>query len=311
MPSTLDHVNVYLLRCETGWLIIDTGLDSPEARATWEDIFTGALRGEPVIGVLSTHYHVDHTGLVGFLTESRRIPLYMTYGEYFTLRGWPVDTQEVAWQHAEFYRQVGLPEELLPRTLLMFDFARQISRVPPAFNRLHGGCPLPVAGGDWQVRIGRGHSPEMALLFSARQRILIAGDQLLPRISSNVSVSIVDTEDEPLSRWLTSLGDLAELPEDTLVLPSHGLPFRGIHTRLAELRAHHDHQLQVVLTSCGERPASTYELSQVMYPFPLPDFNLLLAIGECLAHIRYLLSIGRLCDTLDDQGVLRYRTVPR
>jgi glyoxylase-like metal-dependent hydrolase (beta-lactamase superfamily II) len=308
MPYALDHVNVYLMRVEKGWLIVDTGLDSPGTRAIWEEVFSGALRGETVVGVCCTHYHVDHVGLAGYLTERWRVPLFMSYEEYFTLRGWPMDLQEVPWQHAEFFQRSGFPEELLTQTLVMFDFSREISPLPPSFIRLREGSPLTIAGGDWRILMGEGHAPEHAMLYSAQQGILLSGDQLLPRISTNVSVSVVNPEDEPLSRWLASLDRLAELPEDTLVLPGHGLPFRGAMTRVEELRSHHDRRFQVILEACATRDLSAFELVQTMYPYPLSDFDLQLALGECLAHVRYLISNGRLEGRLDGHGVIGYRS---
>ncbi len=308
MPYALDHVNVYLLRVAGGWLIIDTGIDSAETRGIWEEVFSGPLRGEAVVGVYCTHYHVDHLGLAGYLTERWRIPLFISGEEYFTLRGWPDNLQEVPWQHAEFFQRAGFPRELLPQTLIMFQFSPQISPMPPSFIRLQEGQPLPAGGGDWRVITGRGHSPEHALLFSADKGILFSGDQLLASISTNVSVSVVDPEDDPLSRWFASLDRLAEIADDVLVLPGHGLPFRGARKRVAQLRSHHQRRLQVILDACAARDLSAFELVQVMYPAPLGHFDLQLALGECLAHLRYQLSRGGLEVKLDQLGVNRYHS---
>jgi glyoxylase-like metal-dependent hydrolase (beta-lactamase superfamily II) len=309
MPYALDHVNVYLLRVEEGWMIVDTGVDSPGTRAAWEAAFSGPLRGETVVGVCCTHFHVDHLGLAGYLTERWRVPLFITYEEYFSLRGWPNDLQDVPWQHAAFFRQAGLPEELLPRTLVMFRFSPQISPLPPAFVRLREDSQLP-GDGDWRVMIGRGHSPEQALLFSADRAILVSGDQLLPKISTNVSVSPVNPEDEPLSGWFATLDRLAGIPDDVLVLPGHGLPFRGARARVAELLGHHDRRFRFILDACTGREPSAYELTQMLYPIPLSDFDLQLALGECLSHVHLLLARGRLAGRPDPHGVVRYGSVP-
>lgn len=308
MPFALDHVNVYLLQMEKGWLIVDTGLDSAKSRSVWEQVFSGPLRGETVVGVCCTHYHVDHVGLAGYLTDRWRVPLFMSYEEYFTLSGWPMDLKEVPWQHAEFFQRAGYPKELLAKSLAMFDFSEHISPLPPSFARLNAGSMLPVAGASWQILMGEGHSPEHAMLYSAQKGILISGDQLLPRISTNVSVSVVNPEDEPLSRWLSSLDRLAELPDDILVLPGHGLPFRGAKTRVAELRGHHQRQFEVIINACAKRRPSAFELVQIMYPYPLNDFDLQLALGECLAHVSYLLSRGGLEGKPDEHGATRYRS---
>jgi glyoxylase-like metal-dependent hydrolase (beta-lactamase superfamily II) len=310
MPYALDHVNVYLLRVENGWLLIDTGLDSPATRAIWEDVFSGPFKGETLVGIYCTHYHVDHAGLAGYLAERWRVPLFMSYEEYFTLRGWPMDLQEVHWQHAEFFLRAGLPNEILPRTLVMFDFSREISPPPPSFVRLREGSPLAMAGGDWRIMTCEGHSPEHALLFSAQRATLFSGDQLLPRITSNVSVSVVNPHDEPLSCWLTSLDRLTELSDEVLVLPGHGLPFRGARMRVEELRRHHEEKFREIQEACADAPLSAYELMQILYPRTLSDFELQLALGECLAHLHYLRSRGRLTERAVGEGVIRYRSTP-
>jgi len=308
LPYALDHVNIYLVQVENGWVIVDTGLDSPRSRAIWAELFSGPLRGETVAGIFCTHFHVDHVGLAGHLAEELRVPLFMTYEEYFSLRGWPALT-ELPWQYGEFFRQAGFPVERLAETLVMFDFSDEIAPLPPSFIRMKEGSPLPASGGTWQVIIGSGHSPEHAMLYSAEKGILISGDQLLPRITSNVSVSVVNPEDEPLSCWLASLDRLSGLPDDILILPGHGLPFRGAGKRVEELRSHHDRRLQNILETCTAQRPSAFEIVQTLYPAPLPDFDMQLALGECLAHLRYLLVNGRLEATPDDRGAYRYRTV--
>lgn len=305
MPYALDHVNVYLVRVGGGWLIVDTGLDSPEARGIWEELLSGPLQGETMAGVYCTHYHVDHAGLAGYLTELRRVPLFMSYGEYYTLRGWPEGLDAVPWQHAEFFQRAGFPRELLQQTLVMFDFAPEISPLPLSFVRLQERSVLPL-NDDWQVMVGSGHSPEHALLFSKGGKVLISGDQLLPSISTNVSVSVMNPEDDPLSHWLASLERLASIPDDVLVLPGHGLPFYGARRRVAELQAHHRQRFQTMLNACAERELSAYELVKVLYPFPLGEFDLQLALGECLAHVHYLACRGRLEVRLDGEGVNSY-----
>ena len=311
MPYDLDHVNCYLLRVGRGWVIIDTGLDSSETRSIWEEVFSGPLRGEVVVGIYCTHFHVDHMGLAGYLTERWRVPLFTTYEEYFSLRGWPSGLAEVPWQFADFFRKAGFPQELLAQALTMFRFSTKISPPPPSFIRLQEGCRLPPGDSDWQVLIGRGHSPEHAMLFSAGRKILISGDQLLPRISTNISISPVNPGDDPLSHWLASLYRLDELSDETLVLPGHGLPFRGSKTRVAELRSHHERKFAFVLDACADQQLSAYELVQIMYPDPLSDFNLQLALGECLAHVRYLLNNDRLKGQPDGNGVIRYSSMAK
>jgi glyoxylase-like metal-dependent hydrolase (beta-lactamase superfamily II) len=308
MPYSLDHVNVYLLQTAEGWLVVDTGLSCPKTREIWEEVFSGALRGEKVVGICCTHYHGDHVGSAGYLADRWRVPLYMSYGEYFTGRGWPAAQKEVPWQHAELLRRAGYPEELFEKSLALFDFGG-VAEMPLSFSRLREGSTLPPLGGEWQVLVGEGHAPEHVMLLAAEKKMLISGDQLLPRISTNVSVTLVDPDDEPLSRWLASLDRLAELPEDILVLPGHGLPFYGSRIRVDELRAHHERRFGIIESACTGSEPTGYQLMQLVYPYPLNDFDRQLAFGECLSHLRYLLARGRLSARLDDSGVLRYRSL--
>jgi len=307
MTSYIDHVNTYLIKLDEGWLIIDTGLDSCESRATWEEIFSDTLRGESVVGVLCTHRHVDHAGLAGYLTERWHIPLFMSYEEYFSLRGWPECPTEIPWQYKQFYKRIGCPDDLFAKVMLMFDFSAHMSSYPPSFIRLLDGVPLPIGNDDWRILIGRGHSPEHAMIYSPRRGVLISGDQLLPRISTNVSVYAVNPEDEPLSQWFASLDRIAELPEGTLVLPGHGLPFIGLQSRVNELMGHHELNLQFIVDACSKQHHSVFDLVKTMYPSTLPDFSLLLAMGEFLAHIHYLLSRDHLEGSTDKYGVIRYQ----
>ncbi|WP_341649248.1 MBL fold metallo-hydrolase [Thauera humireducens] len=86
MPMQLDHINVYLLRDGDGWFIVDTGLNLPASRTLWESIVERHFEGLPLKGVICTHFHYDHAGLSAWLTERFEAPLYMTHGEYFTMR---------------------------------------------------------------------------------------------------------------------------------------------------------------------------------------------------------------------------------
>lgn len=307
MPYDLDHVNIYLVRVDAGWLIIDSGIDSTETRSIWEEIFTGPLSDSRFVGMYCTHFHIDHMGLAGYLADRWRIPLLTSYEEYFSLRGWPTGFSEVPWQHEDFFKRAGFPTELMEQVLAMFRFSSKMSPVPPSFTRLRNNRSLPVGGGDWQIKIGRGHSPEHCLLYSPEKKILISGDQLLPTISTNISVSAVNPDDDPLSDWFDSLEMLNGLDDDILVLPGHGLPFRGIRARVTKLRNHHERRFATIMEACSGQTLSGYELVNVMYPYQLSEFDLQLALGECLAHVRYLHTRGHLSGGLNEQGGFTYQ----
>jgi glyoxylase-like metal-dependent hydrolase (beta-lactamase superfamily II) len=309
MPMALDHINVYLLREDDGWTLVDTGLNLERTRALWEQIIATRLEGLPVKRLLCTHCHYDHAGVAAWLCERYQIPLLMTYGEYFMLRGLmgpPPDPLPPTL--LDFYQRAGMGEA---QTQKMYAALRRDPYMPPVpscYQRLRAGDVLTIGTRDWQVVIGEGHSPEHACLYNATERILIAGDQLLPRISSNVLVSPIEPEANPLQLWLASLDRLDQLAADTLVLPSHQSVFRGLHARVEELHAHHRQQFDMLLAELGQRGAATaLELMQVQFPKLRNAMDELMALGETLAHLSWLRYEGLISRVLDDDGCHRFR----
>ena len=136
--------------------------------------------------------------------------------------------------------------------------------------------------------------------------MLISGDQVLPKITTNVSVWPDRPHDDPLRLYLDSLARFRPLPADALVLPSHGLPFRGLHARLDVLRMHHDERLAETLDALGE-PRTAAELIPVLFRRQLDTHQLSFAIGEALAHLTYLEAAGSITRTLDADGLERFR----
>ncbi|MDH5246494.1 MAG: MBL fold metallo-hydrolase, partial [Betaproteobacteria bacterium] len=152
------------------------------------------------------------------------------------------------------------------------------------------------------------HSPEHASLYSAERGVLIAGDMLLPRISTNVSVWAVERDGNPLTRFLDSLAAFEALPADTLVLPSHGLPFRGIPTRVAQLRAHHEARLHELVEAVqgATAPQSAAALVPVLFRRELDVQQRYFAMGEAIAHLNFLWHAARLERRIATDGTIRF-----
>ena len=310
LPMALDHINLYLIDAGDGWVIVDTGLRSDETRALWERIFADELDARPVVGVLSTHMHPDHICQAGWLCERWQVPFYMTHGEYYCGRLFsrPAD-DEAGWDIGRFYRHTGLPrnqvEEMRQRQK---GFADIVEPMPNTFRRLREADVLSWGGRDWRVRVGEGHSPEHACLHDARGGVLLSGDQIIATITSNVSIMATEPDGDPLSQWLQSLTRFMALPADTLVLPAHGLPFYGVRERLRQLIDHHEDHLDAIEEACIQ-PQSAYELLPVMFRRQLDGTQVMMALGECLAHLHLLLRRGSLQREMGADGVYRYRTV--
>jgi glyoxylase-like metal-dependent hydrolase (beta-lactamase superfamily II) len=312
LPLALDHINLYLLEDTDGWWIVDTGIAIDPTRELWEAVFERHLNGKPVKAVVSTHYHPDHTGMAGWICEKWQVPFYMTEREYFTGLSFSRTRQEhFDWANERHLVQSGYNAEQIVSYREHFDgFGSYITPMPTSYRRMVDGGFLTINGNRWQVIIGRGHSPEHACLYSGALNILISGDQVIPRITSNISVSGSEPEGNPLKEWLNSHERFLELlPDDALVLPAHNTPFYGLHERLRYLIEHHEEHLLGLEEACVNEPTRAMALLPVMFKRKLDGHNLGLALGECIAHLNYLHQRGQIERTVDKQGCYLYQSV--
>ncbi|SMF30003.1 Glyoxylase, beta-lactamase superfamily II [Tistlia consotensis] len=307
LPFALDHINLWLLEDGDSWTLVDCGLATDETRALWRRIFEERLGGRPIGRVLVTHYHPDHVGLAGWLTEHWGVELWMPRTEWLTARALSRSRDDEVEPWLSYYRRAGCEPAFLDEVGLRGAvYARRVSPVPDRYRRLADGQELAIGGRSWRVVIGRGHAPEHALLLCQELGLLISGDQVLPKISPNVSVWPYEPEENPLADFLATLERLRELDPGLLVLPSHNVPFRGLHERLAELAQHHDERLDLLEAACAE-PQTALQLARVLFRRPLDSHQMGFAIGETIAHLRFLERRGLLVRDQDTDGVERYR----
>jgi len=309
LPFALEHINLWLLEEDDGYCIVDTGIHSDDSEAIWRRVADEVFRGGPVNRVILTHMHPDHAGCAGWLCRSFDARLWMSREEYLLCRVLTGDTGREPPQAAiDFYHAAGFPPEALGRYQQMFGmFGRYVSTLPESFVRLADGDVLDIGGHRWEIIVGRGHSPEHACLFDADRNLLISGDQLLPTISSNVSVFPTEPLANPLDDWLRSLERMKErVPADVLVLPAHGRPFRGAHRRLDVLIDEHRSGLDALLERCRE-PQRVVDVFPALFRGPIRDGNLIMATGESIAHLNYLVREGVVERRRDQSGVDWYR----
>jgi glyoxylase-like metal-dependent hydrolase (beta-lactamase superfamily II) len=311
LPFALSHINLWLLEDSGGWSVIDTGVDVDECRETWKRTLATRMAGKPLHRILVTHLHPDHIGCAGWLAERSNAPLWMTRDEYLLARVLVADTGRPAPEEGDrFYRGAGFRPEQMAFYHRMFGmFGRYVYELPESFHRVAHGDVFRVGAYDWETIVGRGHSPEHACLYSSELNVLVSGDQLLPTISSNVSVFPTEPEANPLADWIASLNKLKRsVPEDVLVLPSHGKPFRGAHARLDALIAEHVDGLEALASFCDE-PKRAVDVFPALFRREIDNRNLIMATGESIAHLNYLRQLGRMDVETDAEGVLWYCAV--
>lgn len=305
LPFGLDHINLYLLRHGDGWVIIDTGLGDQPTRDVWNRVFEKVFEGRPVKAIISTHFHYDHTGSLGWLSEQFKCPVYMTRAEYQSLFQDLSSGGGPGWEFYQFFERAGISEERLAEFLKIINGSAFERRVPSSYVRLQSGHVLRIGDRDWEVVVGSGHSPEHACLLNRRDGLFISGDQVLPRITSSVSVTATEPEANPLHGWLASIESLRSVSDDVLVLPAHERPFYGLHRRLDQLAEHHDAKLNNLLGWLTDEK-TVHEATEFLFPHANSAFDWLLASGEALAHLNYLLGNEQVTRRLNS-GCYRYR----
>ena len=308
LPISLKWINLWLLRDVDGWVVVDTGMATEQAAEHWRTIFKTYLDGLPVKRVIVTHMHPDHVGLAGWMTRKFQCSLHMSQLEYITCRMLVADTgRDAPEEGVRFYKAAGWEEDSLDRYKVKFGgFGRAVSRLPDAYARLEEGDELTINDSVWKVMIGSGHSPEHVCLYNEDRNVLISGDQLLPRISSNVSVHPTEPDANPLADWLASCERLRrDLPQDVLVLPAHNVPFRGAHDRLDALIRGHEVMLDRLISRL-KVPKKVTDLFTAMFGRQIEEDALSLATGETLAHLNCLIARGQVQRQTHDDGVDTY-----
>jgi glyoxylase-like metal-dependent hydrolase (beta-lactamase superfamily II) len=307
LPFQLDHINLWLLEDGDGWTVVDTGVALPPTREAWEAIFAVDLGGRPIRRVVVTHFHPDHMGNAAWLTDRWGAELWCTQGEWYAgqyacrLRD-PADLD----RRLAHYRRHGASEDALARLRRRGNhYPGLVPSVPHQYHALSDGDVVTIGGRRWHVLVVRGHAPEHASLSCPEARVLISGDQVLPKITTNISVWPEQPRANPLRLYLDSLPRFRPFAADTLVLPSHGLPFRGLHARLDDLVQHHDARLAETADALVE-PRTAADVIPFLFRRELDTHQLGFAIGEALAHLNFLEAQGRAVQLVGEDGLLRF-----
>ena len=308
MPLALDHVNLYLLEDGDGWTLIDCGLADPGTRAVWERLLATRLQGRPINRIIVTHFHPDHVGMAGWLLDRTGAGLWMSRVEWLMARSAWLDTEsDQSAEMRRFYRCAGFDEpDIAAYCELGNDYRGLVTPIPVSYSRITGQTRFRIGGRLWEPIFGSGHSPDHVALYCARDRLLLGGDMLLPRITPIIAVWWQEPDADPLSDYLDFLGSLGGVADDVLVLPAHNRPYRELRTRIADLVRHHEMRLALTRDACRE-PAAASAVMRALFPRELDTFQARFAIGETIAHINRLLATGTLVRGTDGAGRDLYR----
>ncbi len=305
----LHHINVWLLRDHAGWTIIDTGVFNEEVQQHWQTIFDKHLDGLPVTRVIATHLHNDHTGNAGWITRKWDCPLWMSRSDFYMCKVMAADgPTDVPDEAIKFYRRAGFSEEKLDQYRQRFgQFGANMDPLPAGYHRIIDNQYIDIDGREWRAIIGHGHAPEHVCLYCPELKIIIAGDQILPKITPNVSVQPSEPLANPLREWITSCSRFREiLPPTLLVLPAHGSLFEGLHERLTALIDWHEVALEKLYVLC-ETPKRAVDVFPALFKSEITDRSFFPATGEAIAHLHCALERRMLTFEEDENGVAWWR----
>jgi glyoxylase-like metal-dependent hydrolase (beta-lactamase superfamily II) len=312
LPMALDHVNVFALDDGDGWTIVDTGMMTGRSRAIWQRLLDGPLGGRPVRRVIVTHHHPDHVGLAGWFQEALDAELWTTRTAWLYARMLVLDVQErPVPRSVDFWRAAGLPGHVIAsrEAERPFNFADIVAPMPVGFRRISEGDRVRAGGRDWTVRIGHGHAPEQATLWSDDGALVLGGDQLLPSISPNLGVYPTEPDADPVAEWIESCERLSAFATQTqLVLPGHKVPFTGLPFRLQQKIANHDAAIARLLDHLAQ-PRVAVDCFAPLFRREIGPAEFGLALAETVGHLNHVLATGAARRERRDDGAWLWRCV--
>jgi glyoxylase-like metal-dependent hydrolase (beta-lactamase superfamily II) len=305
LGGRLNHINVWLLEDYDGWTIVDTGIFTDEVQKHWKSIFKNELNGKPITRVIATHLHTDHTGNAGWICREWGCDLWMSRSDFYMCKVMANDgPSDVPDDAIRFYQRAGFTKDRLERYRSRFGgFGASVSPLPAGYERITDGQYIDIGGREWRSVIGHGHAPEHVCLYCPELKLIIAGDQILPKITPNVSVQPSEPNANPLRDWINSCARFRELlPPNLLVLPAHESLYEGVHERLTELIDWHEVALEKLYDLCDE-PKRAVDVFPALFKSQITDMSYFPATGEAIAHLHCALERRMLTVHEDSEGV--------
>ena len=307
LPSMISHVNVYILDDIDGITIIDTGLFCNSCIDHWRNILRNDFNSKYINRVIVTHHHPDHMGLMGWFKKNFNTEIWTSRSSWLTGRMLTLENKTVVSQEdLSFWLSAGMPSTFIEKKRLEkpFNFGDFVKKIPLGYRRVIEDEVLIIGNKKWFVKLTDGHAPEQLILYCPELKIFISSDQILPGISPNISVYPTEPNANPLAEYFESCEKLFKIKDlDYLVLPGHNLPFYGLNSRIKQLVDHHETALKRIEEYINKNPKSAFDIFPVLYKRKINESEMVLALGEAVAHLNYLLNYGIIRREVSDEGV--------
>lgn len=291
VPLPVHYTNCYILETSEGMVLIDTGMDTPEARALWEQYLSH--NPSPIRLIIVTHFHPDHLGLAFWLQQRVGAPVAMMRNEAVAAQASVSEPDEHERQiMTAFYEAAGVPRDLLGQWMDADRAFRSVVTLPSTWKLLDDGQILEFSSQRLVVMEQGGHTDHQGLIYLPQEKALFTGDQVLSRITPNVSLWPL-RDPNPLNSYLTSLERLQNLGP-ILALPAHEAIIANLSQRIDELFLHHETRTTRLLELVQSQLQTAFELTQKLFTRPLNTYQMRFALGETLAHLAYLEHEGRI-----------------
>ncbi|MBX2885933.1 MAG: MBL fold metallo-hydrolase [Granulosicoccus sp.] len=311
---SVNHVNVYLLEDDAGWVLVDTGLDSEPSRSVLTDaISVTPFAEKPIIKVIVTHYHPDHVGMAGNFTNAGA-----------TENPAELLTSRTCWQTSNLLHADNPPTPCVERVRFMQNagingielesfkrrppssYAKMVCSLPRSYTRLIDQQTLKIGNRSWRIIIGNGHADEHVTLWSD-DNIAIVGDQILPAISPNLSVHFSEPNADVVSEWLESCVNFGSIADDeTLCLPGHNRPYTGVPTRCFQFLDNCEQIISRIEQSL-KKPKTAADLMTDIYRREISSNEKFSLIGETMGYLNHLLNTNRVKRRVSSTGAFRWQ----
>ena len=306
VPFPPGHINLWLLQDGDGWTLVDCGIDSKEGALLWREIADRYLGGKPLKRIIVTHHHTDHLGMAAALCETHDAELVMTSGEYSTARRMHSQSeQEHSVENKQFWQRLGVLTQRGNDFASTASVIAGVRQIPPDVHFIADAETIKIGSYLWRAIESGGHTAAHLSLYCEEINLLIAGDQILPGNASHIGVWPDAPQADPIGDYLSSLNYFGTLSKQTLVMPSHGEPFTGLHNRLAEIKKYYFGRLRKVFQLC-EEPRTAAELIPSLFSNNLNDIQYQFALAEVVGCLNNLQVAEWVHPVVSDNGQIQY-----